>query len=156
MFCISFFLIPVAISLAGEFYVIKVYDGDTILVDKMGKKYKIRLVGIDAPEDDQPFSDKATKYLTNLCLNHTADIESYGTDRYRRTLGVVILFNTTDAGLKMIEAGLAEVYRGRPPKGLDLRPYKEAEHKARKNKLGMWGQGGKYISPKDWRKGIRN
>jgi endonuclease YncB( thermonuclease family) len=54
--------------------------------------------------------------------------------------------------LKWLKAGLAEVYRGRPAKGFNPQPYKIAEQEARRNKRGMWIQGGKYISPKDWRK----
>jgi endonuclease YncB( thermonuclease family) len=139
--------------LAGEFYVIKVYDGDTIEVDKKGKKLTIRLVGIDAPEEGQPFCDKARKLLTSLCLKTTANVKSYGTDRYGRTLGVVILYAVTDAGLEMIKAGFAEAYRGKPPDGFDIKPYIKAETQARKNRLGMWRQGEKYISPMVWRKG---
>jgi len=141
-------------SLAGQFHVLKVYDGDTIQVDKMDKTFTVRLAGIDAPENNQPFSEEAKKYLTDLCLNQTADIKTYGTDRYGRTLGIVILFDTTDAGLEMIKAGLAETYRGGSPKGLDWRLYKEAESEARKKGLGMWSLGGEYISPRNWKRNI--
>ena len=141
-------------ALAGQFHVLKVYDGDTIQVDKMGKTFTVRLAGIDAPENNQPFSEEAKKYLTDLCLNQTADIKAYGTDRYGRTLGTVVLFYTTDASLEMIKAGLAEIYRGRFPKGLDSRLYKEAESEARKKGLGMWSLGAEYISPRDWKRNI--
>ena len=52
----------------------------------------------------------------------------------------------------VIKAGYAEVYRGKPPRGLDLDPYWQAEKEARKAKKGMWIQADKYISPKEWRK----
>ena len=55
----------------------------------------------------------------------------------------------------MIEAGLAEVYRGKSPKGLDLRPYKKAEYGARRRKLGIWSLGKDYVSPMDWRRAVR-
>ena len=151
---IAFLLVFPALSWAGQYRIIQVYDGDTIQVDKMGKKSTVRLAGIDAPENKQPFSKDAHKYLEDLCLNHTADIKSYGIDRYGRTLGTVILFDTTDAGLEMIKAGLAEVYRERSPAGVDLRPYMEAETEARKKGLGMWSLGEKYISPRDWKRNI--
>ena len=83
-----FFFIFIAISLlsasasfAGQYVVIKVYDGDTTMVDRKGKKYEIRFAGIVAPEDDQLFGKEATNYLTNLCLDHIADIKPYGTDQ---------------------------------------------------------------------------
>jgi micrococcal nuclease len=52
----------------------------------------------------------------------------------------------------MVKAGLAEVYHGLTPKGLNLSPYWQAEKEAREAKKGMWSQGNKYISPKDWRR----
>jgi endonuclease YncB( thermonuclease family) len=54
--------------------------------------------------------------------------------------------------LEMVRAGLAEVYRGRPAKGFDNEPYKEAEDATRKAGRGMWSLGDKYISPKEWRR----
>jgi endonuclease YncB( thermonuclease family) len=147
-----------AISFAGQFKVTRVTDGDTIKVTGDGSKITIRLVGIDAPETSkkkhepgQPFSQKSTKYLASLVLNKVVDLKSYGTGRYGRTLGVVFV-NGKNVNLAMVKAGLAEVYRGRPAKGFNPQPYKTAEQEARKNKRGMWIQGEKYISPKDWRK----
>jgi len=54
--------------------------------------------------------------------------------------------------LEMIEAGLAEVYRGKPPKGFNLEPYRQAEAEAKKYGIGVWSLGENYISLKDWRK----
>ncbi len=148
-----------ALSFAAEYYVTKVYDGDTIQVDKMGNKTIIRLVGIDAPETSkrkyvqgQPYSQKAKKHLTSLVYHTTVDIKSYGQGRYGRTLGVVLLYWKTDVNLEMIKAGLAEVYRGKSPKGFDIAPYKKSEAEARQAKRGMWSLEGEYISPRDWRR----
>jgi len=52
----------------------------------------------------------------------------------------------------MVRAGLAEVCRGRPPKGFDSTPYLKAEAEARGTKRGMWSLGDKYISPGEWRR----
>ena len=51
----------------------------------------------------------------------------------------------------MVREGLAEVYRGKPPRGLDIGPYRQAEAEARKAGHNMWSLD-KYISPKEWRK----
>ena len=56
----------------------------------------------------------------------------------------------------MLKAGLAEVYRGKPARSLDLDPYWKAEKEAKKTKCNMWSLGDKYISPREWRKGKRN
>jgi micrococcal nuclease len=153
------FLLAVSVySLAGQFKVTRVTDGDTIKTSGNGSKITIRLVGIDAPETSkkknqagQPFSRKSTKYLTSLVLNKSVEMKSYGTDRYGRTLGVVFV-SGENVNLEMVKAGLAEVYRGRPPKGLDVKPYWDAEAEAKKAGRGMWSLGDKYISPKEWRR----
>ena len=151
-------MILVSVSVAGQYKCTRVVDGDTIKVANNGDQLTIRLVGIDAPETSkrkrqpgQPFNRKSTKYLASLVLNKMVDIKSYGQDRYGRTLGVVYA-NGMNVNLEMIKAGLAEVYRGRPAPGFDNNPYWEAEKKARQAIRGMWVQGDKYISPKEWRK----
>ena len=153
-----FNLILVSVSIAGQFKVTRVTDGDTINVVGNGKKEIIRLVGIDAPEKSrrkhepgQPFSQKSTKYLASIVLNKMVDIKSYGQDRYNRTLGIVYV-NGINVNLEMVKAGLAEVYRGRPAPGFDNNPYREAEKEARQANRGMWVLGDKYISPREWRK----
>ena len=70
---------------------------------------------------------------------------------YNRILGVIYL-NGRNINLEMIKIGLAEVYRGKAPKGFNLKPYLQAEAEARKVQRGMWSLGDKYISPKEWRK----
>ncbi len=52
----------------------------------------------------------------------------------------------------MVKAGLAEVYRGKHPRLLNVKIYQEAESEAKKAKRGMWSLDDKYISPKEWRK----
>jgi len=152
-----FFIFP-AISFAGQFKVTRVTDGDTIKIRGNGTTITIRLVGIDAPEiskkkhePGQPFSRKSTKHPAGLVLDKSAEIKSYGHDRYGRTLGVVFI-NGLNVNLEMVKAGLAEVYRGRPAKGFNNEPYIKAEAEARKAKLNIWSLGDQYISPKDWRR----
>ena len=155
---IIFFLTFPTLSLAGQFKITRVCDGDTVKAQGHDIEITVRLVGIDAPETSrkkrdpgQPYSQKAKKYLASLVLNKTVDIKGYGLDRYNRILGVIYL-NKQNINLEMVKAGLAEVYRGKPARGFDNGPYLEAEKRAREAKTGMWSLGDKYISPKDWRK----
>ena len=58
--------------------VIKVHDGDTISVILNGRKEKVRLIGIDAPEIKQkPWGTRAKKYLEKLLTasNRTVILE---------------------------------------------------------------------------------
>jgi endonuclease YncB( thermonuclease family) len=147
------------LSLAGEFKVTRVYDGDTISVTRDRTDIrKVRLVGIDAPETSikkyepgQPYSQQSKKYLTSLVLNRTVSITSYDLDVYNRVLGVVF-WEGININLQMVRSGLAEVYRGNSPKGLDIAPYWKAEEEAKTAMRGMWSLGDKYISPKEWRR----
>ena len=62
-------------ALAGEVWpgrVVAVIDGDTITVEQgEGIRVKIRLWGIDCPESDQPWGDRATAFTTEKCLGKT-------------------------------------------------------------------------------------
>jgi len=118
-------------------------------------------VGIDAPEisqnkgqPSQPYSQKSKKYLAGLILNKTVEVKGYGLDRYHRILGV-IFFDGKNINLEMIRVGLAEVYRGKPPHGLDMEPFQKAEIQAKQANNGIWSLGDKYVSPREWRKAQR-
>ena len=87
-------------------------------------------------------------------MNKTVDVKGYGLGRYNRILGVIFL-NGKNINLEMVREGLAEVYRGKPPRGLDIGPYRQTEAEAIKAGRGMWSLGDKYISPKEWRKMYR-
>jgi endonuclease YncB( thermonuclease family) len=127
IFCLPalFLLLLTSTTVHAETYkVVRVYDGDTITVMMDGQKQSIRLVGIDTPEKSrkkgqpgQPYSQKATKYLAGMVLNKDVSIKSYGKDRYDRILGVVYI-GKTNVNLEMVRQGYAEVYRGRPAKGI--------------------------------------
>jgi endonuclease YncB( thermonuclease family) len=147
---------------AGEYQVSRVIDGDTIEVKKGAIKLIVRLVGIDAPEEShkkhepgQPFSQQSTKYLVKIALNRSADVKSYGADRYGRVLGEVFV-DGNNVNLEMVKAGLAEVYRGTPAPGQDVGPYWNAEDAAKKAGKGMWSLGEKYVSPREWRRTHQN
>jgi micrococcal nuclease len=116
--------------------------------------------GIDAPETPkgtkfpgQPFGTEAEGYLKQLVEGKRVKVEIYQVDHYKRLLSTIFV-DGKDINLAMIEAGLAEVYRG-PESG---NPYKEqhqaAEDTARSRKKGMWMQGDSYESPRAYRKRV--
>ena len=132
------------------------------LVEVYSKELEIpdhRLVGIGAPERSkkkrepgQPFSQKAKEHLAGLVLNKSVDIKQYGVDRYGKILGVIVL-EGININLEMLKMGFAEVYRGKPLRGFDLAPIFAARKEAMEKKRGMWVQGDKYVSPREWRMG---
>lgn len=156
-FIIALILIPIPVS-ATDCKVTRVYDGDTVLCKQDSVSIKVRLVGIDAPETSkkkrdpgQPYSQQASKYLAGLVLNNSVKINEYGLDKYNRTLAELFI-EGKNINIEMIKQGLAEVYRGKPPKGFNIEPYNTAEDQAKKSLKGMWSLGDKYISPGEWRR----
>lgn len=139
------------------FRVIKVFDGDTIRVSGLDLVFTVRLAGIDAPEigyggrPSQPFSRKSQKHLDKLVAGKLITLKSHGIGGYNRQLAEIFL-EGRNINLEMIRAGLAEVYRGRLPKGLDGEAYRMAESRSKAQEKGMWRQGGQYESPRKWRK----
>jgi endonuclease YncB( thermonuclease family) len=154
---ILFTLLIPSILYADQLKVVRVSDGDSIKVLMQGTLIRVRLVGIDAPELGakekyrQPFSQKAKKYLSSMILNESVNIERYGVDRYSRILGI-IFYDGKNINLEMVRAGLAEVYRGKKPKGFDVYPFLKTEYRAQQAKRGIWSLGDNYLSPRQWRK----
>ena len=142
---------------ARGFAVIKVYDGDSMKVQGYGLDLMVRLVGIDTPEcgrgkvPAQPFCEKATLFLKKRADGRKVRLKTYGTGGYNRQLAEIFV-DGENVNLALVRAGLAEVYQGKPAKGLDRTRYNKAESYARKKKLGIWSLGAKYISPRKWRK----
>lgn len=140
-----------------RFRVVKIFDGDTIKVTGAGLTFKVRLVGIDAPETGwkgqagQPFAHEATQILTRLLTDRSVRLAQYGTGGYNRILAEVFT-NGKNINLEMVQKGMAEVYRGRLPKDLDRSAYRAFQDLARRNRAGIWSLGRDYVSPRDWRK----
>lgn len=120
--------------------VVGVMDGDTVKVlDATNTQWKIRLVGIDAPEKKQAFGNKSKEHLSDLVYNKQVTIEYSKTDRYDRTLGK-ILIDGIDANLEQIKAGLAWHYKqyAKEQTPDDQSLYSSAEVQARSAKQGLW------------------
>ena len=144
-------------SFGDEFKVVRVFDGDTIKVIENGKEITIRLVGIDAPEisrrkhvPGQPFCAKAKEYLSTLVLNKVVNIKFYGKDDSENSLGEIFA-EKVNVNIEMINAGLAEVYRGMPAQNLEITTYRDAEKRAKEAVKGIWELRDQYFSPWDWR-----
>ena len=113
--------------------VISVTDGDTIKVLVNKESVTVRLEGIDAPESKQSFGNKSKEALSRLVAGKTVTVKKTGTDKYKRTLGVVIV-GDVDANAKMIEDGWAWHFK----KYNDEERLAKLEDAARKAKRGLW------------------
>ena len=107
-------LIPLGLSAAdlrqvtGK--VVGVHDGDTVTVlHGKGKKLKVRLEGIDAPETNQPFGDGSRQALDTMVYGKVVTIVPSAVDKYGRTVGRVWL-GRFDVNREMVRIGLAWWY----------------------------------------------
>jgi endonuclease YncB( thermonuclease family) len=154
---ICMLLLRPLLAFADQFKVVSIYDGDTITVAENGKEITIRLVGIDAPEisrnkelPGQPFCLKSKEHLSSLVLNTVVHIKFYGKDASGKSLGEIFA-DEVNINIEMINAGLAEVYRGVTAVTLEITAYRAAEKKAKEDARGIWELQDQYFSPWDWR-----
>ncbi len=139
-------------TLAGR--VVGVTDGDTITVlDSSNRQYKIRFAGIDAPEKNQPFGQRAKEHLSELVFNRQVIVETEKEDRYGRTVGKVLV-SGRDTNLAMVVAGYAWHYKKYQAEQSpdDRLLYDSAEQEARAARRGLW-EDPDPIPPSEWRAG---
>ena len=128
-------------------HVIHVHDGDSITVLDHGKKVRVRLAGIDAPELAQPYGWKALRSLSKLCRGKDATLVERGKDEDGRLLASVTC-DKRDASAEQVRKGLAWVFRTYLPLGS---PLYELETSARLMQKGLW-HGKDPVPPWEWRK----
>jgi endonuclease YncB( thermonuclease family) len=133
--------------------VVGISDGDTVTVlDVSNKQWKIRLMGIDAPEKKQAFGNKSKENLSDLVFNKQVTVEYYKKDKYGRTVGKISV-DGIDANLEQVKAGLAWHYKKyQKEQSVDDRSlYSQAEEQARVEKRGLWVDK-EPTTPWEWRK----
>lgn len=130
----------------GPFEVVHVVDGDTIVVDKNGQLETVRLIGIDTPEVDSPFTEtecfgpEASAFTRNMLLNEFVSLEADTTqddrDIYDRLLRYVHLGNTNVNQL-LIQEGYAFEFTFRTAYSYQ-QEFKQAQDTARLAAAGLW------------------
>lgn len=138
-------------DVAGK--VVGISDGDTVtILDGLNRQVKVRLAGIDAPENGQPFGQLSKQTLSECAFGRSAAVEGNKVDRYGRLVGKVHV-NGVDCNLRQVERGLAWHYKQYL---LEQQPddrvqYDAAEAAARRDRLGLW-QEETPIPPWDFRR----
>src|SRR5439155_2794891 len=141
-------LAPAFTMSAFQGKVVGVADGDTITVLRDDKiTFRIRLLGIDAPEKGQPFGTRAKEYASELVFGKIVTVEPTDKDQYGRVVADVILPDGRSLNREMVRAGLAWWYRrySNDPELAGL----EAE--ARAARRGLWADP-HPVPPWEWRR----
>lgn len=138
----------------GVFYgpLVRVKDGDSLVVKVQGVAMDIRLAGIDAPELDQPYGREAKQSLVTLAAGRQLVIKPLDTDRYGRTVAQV-WNGETHLNTEMVSRGGAWFYSeyARSAALYDV------EQEARNAKRGLWALPRKdRIEPRVWRERKRS
>ena len=128
--------------------VMNVYDGDTVTLKCEGKRQKVRLYCIDAPEMGQrPWGRESRDYLRDLLPRGIkVQITTHARDRYGRLVADVIV-NEGSVNLAMVISGRASVY----DKYCTDQKYHQTETNAKANDLGIWEREGLQQTPWRWR-----
>lgn len=132
---------------------VRVHDGDTITVrDASKRNFKIRLIGVDAPELKQKFGEKARRELKRIlrCDAENIVVKTFGLDRYNRILAQVFI-NQTDIELELLQNGFVWFYDSSELPKSDWKLYRAAFEKARETKADLFANE-KAVNPKDFRR----
>lgn len=135
------------IRLHGAYKVVRVVDGDTIIIKKDEEKVRVRLIGIDTPESVHKDKRKNTKkgklaseYTKRLLKNQEVYLEydEELKDKYDRTLAYVYLSDKETMVNKLIlQNGYAKAIKIKP----NIKYYDEfykIYKQAKADKIGIW------------------
>lgn len=128
--------------------VVSVLDGDTIEVLHNNHAERIRLSGIDCPEKGQPYGKKAKQAASALVFGKEVTLQTFGKDKYGRTIADVILPDGTNVNHTLVKDGWCWWYPKYAPENVILA---ELQRRARRSGVGLWADPNP-IPPWEWRK----
>jgi endonuclease YncB( thermonuclease family) len=118
--------------------VVKVYDGDTVVMDN-DDRVRVRWINTPEKRPAQAYADEAQRFAERLLLNRKVVLHldpTHQRDGYGR-LVAAIQVGSVDLSLALVERGLAHVFII-PPEPDDIRPLLAAQAKAKKARRGIW------------------
>jgi endonuclease YncB( thermonuclease family) len=119
--------------------------GDMLQLMRDKETITIRLEGIDAPEKNQSFGDKAKAALAAMTSGKTVTIKKTSADKYGRIIGYVVA-DGVEVNAKLVEDGFAWHFK----KYNDEKRFAELELQARQAKRGLWSEANP-LPPWDYR-----
>jgi micrococcal nuclease len=134
-----------------------VLDGDTIRIERNGRKQTVRLIGVDTPElgnrkrpdePPQPFAREAASYARQTLHHRRVRIEFEGRerqDRYGRLLAYVFLDDDTFFNRELVRRGYGRAYTRFPFRF--AKEFRALEDEARAARRGLWALPGADDQP---------
>ena len=139
--------------------VVRVIDGDTVVVETDGKKEKVRLIGVNTPETNHPkigveyYGKEASKYTKDRLHGKDVrlELDQEKRDRYGRLLAYLWmedeLFNAT-----LVQEGYARIMTVQPNVKYE-KTFLRLEREARKQDVGLWQKEGARVAEKNGQSG---
>lgn len=132
----------------GTYNIVEFEDGDTITVDMNGTHERIRFIGVDTPETQDPrkpvqcFGRAASQFTKDLIGDNPVRLEldplSSNRDRYDRLLRYVYLPDGRLVQAEIIKAGYGFAYTSFPfTKSEEFLNY---QREAREQNRGLWNE----------------
>jgi micrococcal nuclease len=128
--------------------VIRVVDGDTIVVDYEGCSEKVRMLCVDTPESvhpdkkqNIPMGKVASRFAKERLSGKYVGLEFEGhrfRDYYGRLLAYVIV-DGTNFSLELVRQGMSPYYTKYGYSARYDEQFRALEKQARKEELGIWG-----------------
>jgi endonuclease YncB( thermonuclease family) len=130
--------------------VVRVLEGDMIVVVNQGREGMIRLHGVDCPNKGQPFFEEAKTLTSYLVLDKTVEVTPVSRSSYGTTALVRVSSKQDFVNKQLISYGMAWVIDKYSLSGLG-KEWKKLEELARLNGVGLWADMNP-IPPWEWRK----
>ena len=116
--------------------VVRILDGDSLVVAVEGEQVEVRLLGLNAPEGSECHGDTAKEALEDLLASGTVNLvaDDEDQDQFNRLLRYLYA-SSTDVNLELIRNGHANVVQGDHARSDE---FAAATDSAADAELGMW------------------
>ncbi|MEK7155760.1 MAG: thermonuclease family protein [Patescibacteria group bacterium] len=132
---------------APLYKVLRVVDGDTIVIEVDGKSESVRMIGVDTPELNdsrtgvqcfaKEAAEKTKALVTGKSIRFEKDPSQGDRDKYKRLLGYVFLENGGFVNKALIEGGFAHEYTYDDAYKYQ-KQFKAAQAAAKEAEAGLW------------------
>jgi micrococcal nuclease len=123
----------------GSWRSARVVDGDTLDLSSPRGDVTVRVIGINAPESGECFSEEATAALAALVADQELILvpDRSDLDQFERSLRYVETAAGVDVGAELVAGGFA-IARRYPPDDARADVYADLQRTARREQRGLW------------------
>ena len=116
--------------------VVKVVDGDSLVIDYAGERINLRLWGIDAPEARQDYGRQARSVLAAMVKGRQIEARGKDVDEYYRLVALVWV-DGQSVNKEMVRRGAAWVYEYYCHEAI-CDDWRQLQDDARRERRGLW------------------